>query len=114
MPASLENIKSPVGVKDVPRAPDEQTRQESSAYKAALIKAQIDDFKQDTSERKKYANRIFCLVVGWLLGVAVLLLIFHSLVTERVLIALLSGTTINVLGIFVVVAKYLFPHRNKH
>jgi hypothetical protein len=31
--------------------------------------------------------------------------------TDAVLIAAISGTTINVIGIFIIVARYLFPQR---
>ena len=33
-------------------------------------------------------------------------------ISEAVVIAAIGGTTINVIGIFIVVAKYLFPKRD--
>lgn len=114
MPENLENIQPPEGGKDVLKTPDPQTQQEHRAYRTEWEEACLDDFRQDIKERKKYANRIYGLVVVWLIGVAYLLIRFDSRVDSAVLIALLSGTTVNVLGVFVVVAKYLFPQHKNH
>ena len=114
MRKQLENIQPPKEAKDVPKSPDPQTIQEQITYRTAWQEALLEDFRQDIKERKKYANRIYWLIVVWLLGIAVLLFCFYSRVDSSVLIALLSGTTVNVLGIFVVVAKYLFPQRKNH
>jgi hypothetical protein len=92
--------------------------------------------KQDREERKKYADKIFCLIAIWLISVLLILLlagfgkdITHSFswnngektevftlhtgftLDNDVLIALLGGTTASVIGIFVIVANYLFPRR---
>ena len=114
MPKNLENIQPPKGAKDVPKSPDPHTSQEEYANTREWQEAFLEDFRQDIKERKKYANRIYCLVVFWLIGIALLLVWFGDTVNGGVLIALLSGTTVNVLGIFVVVAKYLFPQRKNH
>jgi hypothetical protein len=65
-------------------------------------------------ERKGYANRLFWLIVAWL-GV-VIVFVFNSAYTpetfaihDNVLIAFITSTTVSVLGLFVVVAKWLFP-----
>lgn len=76
---------------------------------------QIDDI---VASRKSYANKIFLLVVGWLvvLGVIVLLAGWRPgdfQLDTKVLLALIGGTTLNVLGIFTIVTNFLFP-RNGH
>jgi hypothetical protein len=92
----------------------------------------------DLEARRTYGNRAFWLVVSWLGCVLMMLLlqgffghgkaeITGSLLavpfkitepsvfslSDPVLIALISGTTISVLGIFAAVMNYLFPKRDK-
>jgi hypothetical protein len=67
--------------------------------------------------RLEYANRIFTLVVLWLIavGIAVLASGFGGVndrgfyLSDKVLIAFISSTTINVIGLFIVVAKWMYP-----
>lgn len=74
---------------------------------------------QDVAERKLYANRVFLLVVWWL--IAVLAFVFLSAtgrsseafyVSDPVLIALITTSTGSVLGLFFLVMKYLFSSRS--
>ena len=74
--------------------------------------------RQDMQERKEYAKRIFILMCFWLAGMFALLLLQGSLsrpqlfnLSESVLLAVIGGTTLNVLGIFIIVVNYLFPKR---
>jgi len=75
---------------------------------------QIDnDIKeQDKSERKLYANLSFTIVTMWLVFV---LIIFIAIgkgflkYSDNVVIAFLTTTTIEVIGIYLIVANYLFP-----
>lgn len=74
----------------------------------------IEGLKQDIKERKDYANKIFKLISFWLVAVLVILILqgcdcAYFELSDQVLITLLGGTTINVLGLFVIVASYLFP-----
>jgi hypothetical protein len=94
---------------------EEKTDLERQKVQVELIGAQ-----QDIDERRKYAHRIFCLIVGWLIAVALILLLqgFHDLLCGvtfnlpvPVLLATIGGTTASILGIFIIVAKYLFPNR---
>jgi len=68
---------------------------------------------QDIGQRREFGIRIYWLVVFWILGILVLLAVqgfgvFEFDLSEKVLITLIGGTTLNVLGIFVIVAKYFF------
>jgi hypothetical protein len=88
--------------------------------------------QQDRLERQKYAKYLFNLICFWLLGIFTII-IFSGLnastirlnyqdlpvvrrvegvpkfeLSDGVLLALIGGTTINVLGLFVIVANYLF------
>ena len=76
--------------------------------------------KQDRKQRKEFATKIFNFLCVYMVGVFVLLLfagidgqgLCFSL-NDEVLVALLTTTTINVVSIFIVVAKYLFPNRKR-
>jgi uncharacterized membrane protein len=94
---------------------EEKTDLDRQKAEVELIGAQ-----QDIEERRKYAHRIFCLIVGWLIAVAAILFLqgFHDFfcgitfnLPVSVLLATIGGTTASVLGIFIIVTKYLFPSR---
>ena len=88
----------------------------------ALEEEYVRGLKQDIDERKKYANRIFVLVAIWL-AVVVAVLVADGIrwpwmaqyvgfdLPEAVLIALITTTTGGVVGILLIVARYLFPQR---
>ena len=66
-------------------------------------------------QRKIYASRLFDLSGYWLLFIGVFLLLagWGALkVADSVLIALITTTTANVLGLFYIVARWLFPNKN--
>lgn len=70
--------------------------------------------KQDREQRKDFAERIFQFLMVYMLFSGFVLVLsgiainnFH--LNDEVLITLLGTTTANVIGIFVIVAKYLFP-----
>src|SRR4051794_20125860 len=77
----------------------------------------MDDRQLDIELRTKYSAYLFWLVVGWLGAVMAVMLaqgfaygMFK--LADSVLIALLGTTTVNVLGLFVIVARYIFPRRD--
>lgn len=101
----------PVGKPD---EADSKTKSEENDLDAQRTKVELDGLLQDIAERKKYASRIFCLLSLWLIGIFLLLVLqgthqngFH--LSDNVLIAAIGGTTVNVIGIFIVVTRYLFP-----
>ncbi len=100
-----------------PTQPDEQTQQEQQDLDRTHRRALIRGTEQDIDERKKYANRVFWLICFWLAAVFLLLIaeglgsILRFNLGERVTLAVIGSTTINVLGIFYIVAHYLFPNR---
>ena len=90
------------------------------------LQYEIDALRQELKEsadnhqlRIDYANKIFILVCVWLGCViaAVLLAGFKSYdnftLSDKVLITFITSTTINVLGLFAIVAKWLFQQNNK-
>lgn len=94
--------------------PDPKTLQEEKEYEKAEKAARLKSLRQNIEERKEYAKKIYHLIVWWLVGVFVVLLLngFGWLsgfeLSDKVLITLIGGTTVNVLGIFAIVANYLF------
>ena len=83
------------------------------------LRAENTQKRQDIAERRKYANRIFCLICVWL-GVMMLIVIAEGLsvvipfkLDTSIVITAISTTTASVLGIFLIVANYLFPTSKK-
>ena len=91
--------------------PDELTQKEECSISEEAERTSLKGMQQDIEERKTYANRIYWLIVWWLAGVAVIVMFGSWHISDKVLITLVGGTTINVLGIFAIVAKYLFNRR---
>jgi hypothetical protein len=101
-----------------PQQADSKTREEEQDLESQEYLAHISGLIQDMAERKKYAGRIFCLLAIWLIGIFLLLLLQGFLsphnwfnLDDKVIIAAIGGTTLNVIGIFIVVARYLFPQK---
>lgn len=84
------------------------------------LRAELDSFKQDIRQRRTFAPKLYTLTCVWLVLVIAIVLLqgfsegrFHVFrLAEGVLIALLGTTTVNVVGLFYVVAKYLFPEKS--
>ena len=121
---SLDDIEAGFGASDVD-IPDAQTVEEERSLDLArktseaerALKLGNDGLELDLKQRKEYANKIFYLIVVWLVVLLIILLLqgfqgFGKAVgfslSDSVLLAFIGGTTINVLGIFVIVAKYIF------
>lgn len=86
---------------------------EKKALDSERRKAELEDFRQDIVQRKTYANRLFIMTVGWLVFIGLVISAHGSVgvafeLSDSVLIALITTSTATVIGIFLVVAKYLF------
>ena len=109
--ASIEDIAPP----SVPASTqaDPNTLQEQSYLEKSARDAELESFKQDVKHRAEYAPKIFILVVVWVVLIFGLLIfqgfsVFGFHLSDSVLIAAISGTTLNILGLFVIVANYIF------
>ena len=97
---------------------DERRSHEIAGLRLAnkLQDAKIDDLVQDRDQRKKYSDRLFKLVVWWLIAVSLIILL-HGFgyvpftLSVAVLTTIVGSTTGAVLGLFAIVANYLFPKR---
>lgn len=90
---------------------------ERRALDNAKRRAEIENLDQDRDERKKYASRVFWLVVIWLAAIGMILMlqgfgIGKFDLSDSVLLMLIGTTTGSVVGIFLIVANYLFPRRS--
>ena len=126
MPTELGNDLSGISGIDEQRAPppssDDKTEKERSRFDRARQEITIQGLQQDIREREKYASRIFRLVVCWLSSI-LLIVIAQGVrwpwmsryigfdLPESVLIALVTTTTASVVGILLIVTRYLFPQR---
>ena len=84
---------------------------ERKALELKLLKAQIRKFEDDNEGRKEFSRNIFAVTVVWMF--LVLLIIIQCAngkwhLSDSVLIALITTTTATVIGIFIIVANYLF------
>ena len=69
--------------------------------------------KQKLKGREKYGPLIVCIVTGWLLVLIAILVLqgfgYRSFsLSDVVLTALISGVSVNVVGLFYIVIKFLF------
>ena len=90
----------------------EQKRVELKKQKEVL-----EGSKQDREERKKFANKLFWFLVSFIACVFILLFLCSNkywkfVLSDTVLVALLTTTTANIIGIFIFVVKYLFYKRS--
>lgn len=70
---------------------------------------QIKQMQDDREARKKYAKIIYMTVVIYLACVFLLIIFHHYLrLSDNLLIALLTSTTISIIGLLATVVRYLF------
>lgn len=76
----------------------------------------LDGLVQDREQRKTYSKCLFWLICVWM-GLILLIVFLHGFegipfrLTQTELVTLIGSTTINVIGLFAIVARYLFPKR---
>lgn len=78
----------------------------------------LESLKQDRTQRKEFAGKIYGLICVWLIGLAILLLLrawnaWGFYLSDTVLIALITTTSANVIGLLAIVILYLFPRKQK-
>ncbi|MDD5125380.1 hypothetical protein [Methylovulum sp.] len=87
-------------------------------YQVETLKQQLKEAKDTHKLRLGYADKIFWLVCSWLIGVVIAVFMsglnaFGFSLSDNVLIAFITSTTVNVVGLFFVVAKWMFPNNHK-
>lgn len=99
---------------NVSSVPDGGYLEETLDLDSQKKKTEIANAQQNIDERKKYAHRTFCLVCCWLAAIAGMIVLqgfnlFGFWLDSGIVIAMIGGTTTGVVGIFLIVARYLFP-----
>lgn len=106
---------------EVSEKPGDKVKGEEDFLEREQRKEYLKDRKQDRRERIKYAGIIKRLVRCWLIAIIVIVVLsgignglgFETL-SDSVILALLGTATVNVIGLFYVVAGYLFPKRKRN
>ena len=86
---------------------------ESSEEESSLGQEDIEDRRQDRSERKKYANQTF-VFVSIFTGLMMMIIVFTGFsfwgfkLSDSILITLITSSLTTVIGIFILVVQYLF------
>jgi hypothetical protein len=78
------------------------------------LESALNQLNDNHTLRLKYTGKIYGLVLCWLVGVVVCIAAsgvgaWGFKLPEAVLIAFITSTTLNVLGLFVLVAKWMYP-----
>jgi hypothetical protein len=83
-------------------------------HEIATLRQQLREAIETHDNRITYIGRVFGLVIAWLACVVLCVALsgftaWGFKLSDQVLIAFITSTTINVVGLFVVVAKWLYP-----
>lgn len=124
-----EQFKQALKQEKQPSKSYEEAAEIAATEKAKQEKQRTRRMKQDIKLRKRYSKKIDFLVVIWVIFIAWILVsaglktIFLPFMPpdclrpfsldNSVLIALISGASINIIGLMVIVARYLFPSGDK-
>lgn len=96
---------------------DVKTEEEIEDLNNQQSQARINRYNQDTGERKKYANRVFFLVTGWIIAMFCILLLQGFCpfgwkpLPDSTLYTLVGGSTASILGILYAVVSNLFKRQ---
>ncbi|HEV2862575.1 MAG TPA: hypothetical protein VGX48_16290 [Pyrinomonadaceae bacterium] len=99
-------------------AEQEHLKAEQLRLKNKRLTDELQEAKELHKYRKRYTSRLFWVIVLWLIAVNVYVILTATRkasfdLPDGVLIAFITSTTVAVIGLFVIVAKWLFPSANK-
>ena len=89
-------------------------REHRELHEIETLKQRLKEAVDVHKLRVEYTRKIFTLVCTWL-GCVVVCVLFsgfnfgHFRLADSVLIAFITSTTVNVVGLFIVVAKWMYP-----
>lgn len=96
---------------------------DSESYSAKEIaledsREELENKKQNRNQRKTYSNKLFVFLCVYMALVFVVLFfcgfsLFGFKLSDTVLVALITTTTANVIGIFAFVVRYFFHSKQK-
>lgn len=114
VPESPEVIADEVNIPNFSRSLDEFV----FAEKLTAYQKRVDDLEAERTmlwQRKLYAFLLFALSFLWLTGIFVILWFVGKKwleFSDAIVIFLIGTTTANVLGLFYIVARWLFPQKS--
>jgi ABC-type Fe3+-siderophore transport system permease subunit len=104
----------PYGKEEKMELSNEDIDREIKIVELDLRREFLEGNKQDREERKTFANKIFRMLVGFLVG-TLLIVVAAGLkkytgfeLSDPILITLLTTTSADIIGIFIFVVKYIF------
>lgn len=118
VPVNVDLIQEPAP----PPPADDRAKAEGRVFETARQELLLRDLAFEIDARRVFASRLYQMMVGWL--AAMLLVVLADAVTwpwagqyvqfevsDTVLITLITTTTATVVGVFLIVAKYLYRTR---
>ena len=108
-----QQIREHAGPEEDEEPTGKRTSQQIFAEQIEHLRLRNKELRQNIDEREKYAKRVYGLV-GWcLFGVAFFVFLqgFDDVdfqINDKVLIAIITSATANVIGLFIIIVKYLF------
>ena len=83
-------------------------------FEVSCLQQEFDQLSDNHDLRLSYTGKIFWLVAAWLTCVVICVLLsgfngWGFKLSDTVMISFITSTTINVVGLFVLVAKWMFP-----
>ena len=102
------------------RIPDDIQESEQVDVKFEIEYVKLEAEIQNVEERKKYAARGFSVVLFWLTCVISIVTLqgfgstYNFKLDRSIIIALITASTLNVIGILIFVMKYLFVKESKN
>ena len=113
----IVNGQETVSQNDKDNLPEKQLKEKLNDIQIKLNQQDVFDREQDREQRRIFADKIFSLLCVYLLVVGLIVIgcgnqngAFH--LSDSVLVVLITTTTANVIGIFILVVKYLFNPRS--
>lgn len=102
-------------VHDEEPSTESELKLQDASFDSKQKKWELKRYKQNYKLRREFAKYIRYIVFGWILFIGLILVwagnkIGDFYLSDSVLIALISGTSVNIIGLMWVVAKNLFPN----
>jgi len=124
----LQRLKPKIA--NVPSAPDPRTEVELLAqelnqkrFELRHKELELTNFDQDIKLRKRFAVALFCVLLFWIFVIIYIVLcsgagrmVFAGTkfyLSDTVIITLITSTTANIVGFFLVVTNYLFRDKKE-
>ena len=114
-PLNLEEFKRIISESPSDKDVIVRTKTEYDAQETARKEIELQGLSDNIIARKIYAKLIFLLNVAWLGAILWIIIASGSgwyKISDTVLVALITSTTVNITAFFLVVTRYLFPSAN--